>query len=139
MKSTIDSFLNLNYSGVPETNCVASIETFEPSSPFDFTCAKKGGVFGDDNSTELKTKYVEYLNEASTGKCVNVEEPELKGPWSMTTQCMKGGLKMQVYINALDCNLTSNETSQFGEVILPWNFCYNGESIIKFKQSQQVQ
>lgn len=34
------AFLELNYSGVPETNCIKSLDFFEPSSPFDLSCVK---------------------------------------------------------------------------------------------------
>ena len=77
------TFLELNYSGVPETNCIKSFDYFEPSSPFDLSCSKSTDLFNGTNSKANSEKLISLHNEASTGKCVYVDMPELGTPFSI--------------------------------------------------------
>ena len=76
-------FLNLNHSGVPDTDCIESIEFFKPSSPFDFTCENKIDPFNGEDSKAKMSKVVAYYNEASAGKCTYVKERDLGGRYSV--------------------------------------------------------
>ena len=128
LKAVQQSFMDFSFPDVGDDSCFESVQMFERTGLFDFSCSQEVRPWGQ--STDFAVGLlVEHYNEASKGACRTVTEFGDE-PFSIKTTCAANGATIKRYEND-KCEGEPKED------FVPWNYCYDG--ILKIKYRAKVE
>lgn len=128
LKAVQDSFLDFSFPDVGEDNCFDSVQMFERTGLFDFSCSKERKPWGESTAFAVEV-LVEHYNKASKGACQTVTE--FGDAFSIKTSCAANGATIKRYGN-------ENCAGEPEEDFVPWNYCYDGILKIKYRSKEEL-